>query len=49
MRIELEPGQELRLVPSITLRPAEGIRVRVRQRTAASGEPHAAEHSPAAA
>jgi cytochrome P450 len=33
-RLELVPGQKLRLVPSITIRPRDGIKMTVRPRAA---------------
>jgi cytochrome P450 len=36
-RLELVPGQTLRLVPSVTMRPRDGVKVVVRKRSARSG------------
>ena len=35
-RLELVPGQKLRLVPSITIRPRDGIKMTVRPRDASA-------------
>lgn len=41
-RVELVPNQEIKIWPSITLRPKHGIKVVIRQRTAAA-PPHASQ------
>src|SRR5271167_1903231 len=40
IRLELVPGQTLRLVPSVTMRPRDGIKVVVRRRSDTNSAAH---------